>query len=208
MSCVEVWRIGARRRAVRGGSFTWYGVATTSTASSETASSRPLRSRIDPRSPGTGTVSVCWLWASALSPPPWIPCTHAARPTARQSNARQLANRSPIRRSIIGGYGAETAPVPDAVSVVGTGVVVAVGVVVVGVGSVTVGGVAVVGVIVVGVVVTAVGSVVVVVSVTADVAVAGAPAESSPDPRRLGAISASCGPGGRQGVGRGYGERT
>src|SRR3954452_8013806 len=171
MSCVEVWRIGARRRAVRGGSFTWYGVATTSTASSETASSRPLRSRIDPRSPGTGTVWVCWLWASALSPPPWIPCTQAARPTARHSNTRKLANRSPIRRSIIGGYGVETAPVSDAGSVIGMGVVVAVGVVaggvVVGVVSVTVGVVAVVGVVVVGVVVVvAVSVVVVVVSVT------------------------------------------
>src|SRR4051812_38109732 len=132
MSFLETPRIGASRCATRCGSFTWYGVATTSTASSETASSRPMRSRIDPRRPGTGTVSVCWLWASALSPAPWIPCTHAARPNARQSRTRKLANRSPIRRSIMAGYGVETAPavVPDVVSVevVAVGVVVVVGV--------------------------------------------------------------------------------
>src|SRR5215208_7778224 len=98
-------RTGASCLAGRSGSSTWYGVATTSTASSETASSLPLRSRIDPRRPGTGTVSVCWLWASADSPAPWIPCTHAARATARHRRTRKLANRSPIRRSTIGRLG-------------------------------------------------------------------------------------------------------
>src|SRR5215211_213461 len=135
-----------------------------------------------------------------------MPCTHAARPNARHRSTRKLANRSPIRRSTIAGYGAETAPVvvPEVVSagvvaVVGVAGVVAVGVVVV---EMAVGVVVVVGVIVsatggvvvvkVGVVVTVAGSVVVVV-VAVDPAAAGVPALISPDSRRLAAIAASFG---------------
>ena len=46
------------------------------------------------------TVWVCWPWASALSSPPWTPCTQAARPIARQNSSRKQANSRPIRRSI------------------------------------------------------------------------------------------------------------
>src|SRR5215208_6666632 len=98
-----------------------------------------------------------------------MPCTHAARPNARHRRTRKLANRSPIRRSIIVGYGVVAATV---------------GVVVVGVVTATVG--------VVGVVVTAAGSVVVVL-VAVDSAAAGAPALISPDASRLAAIAASFG---------------
>ena len=46
-------RIAASRSAVPAGSLTWYGVAITVAASSETASTLPLRSSTRPRSPGT-----------------------------------------------------------------------------------------------------------------------------------------------------------
>ena len=91
-----------RRRAGPSPGRAW---RSTSAASSETASSRPLRSRILPRCPGIVTVWVCWLWASALRPRALHALTQAARPIARQNSSRKQANRRPIRRSITA-YGA------------------------------------------------------------------------------------------------------
>ena len=54
-----------------------------------------------PRRPGMVTVWVCWLWASAASPPPCTPCTQAARPIAITNRSRKQANRRPTRCSII-----------------------------------------------------------------------------------------------------------
>ncbi len=78
---------GARPRK---GCFTWYGVATTSAASSETASSLRVRSRIRPRWPGMVTVWVCWLCASALEASA-LHALHPGRATDRETEQQQEA---------------------------------------------------------------------------------------------------------------------
>ena len=75
-------RIGASFAAVPRGSFTRYGVAETSLAGSETASSTPLRSVIEPRCAGSATSATCCVAAalrrvSALDEPD--PCRRAGR---------------------------------------------------------------------------------------------------------------------------------
>src|ERR1700755_3134178 len=69
-------------------------------ASSEVASRLPERSSSEPRRPGTGTLSVCWLIACEESAAPCTPCSQKARETITRKAKRKQAKRSPIRRSI------------------------------------------------------------------------------------------------------------
>src|SRR6478752_8282981 len=53
-----------------------------------------------PRSPGTVTVSDCWLAASAAKLEPFTPWIQNERPRATTKKRRKPAKRSPMRRSI------------------------------------------------------------------------------------------------------------
>ena len=75
---------------------TWYGVAITSAASSDAASTLPLRSSTRPRCPGIVTWVTCWLRASARSSPPCTPWSQNAerRRTRRSAGTRRRAARA------------------------------------------------------------------------------------------------------------------
>ncbi len=74
-------------------------MANTVTASSETASSTPWRSKIVPRRAGTSRSSTCWLTARSDSSPALTVESQVARTTARARRARKSAKSRPMRRS-------------------------------------------------------------------------------------------------------------
>ena len=90
---------GASLAAVRPGSLTRYGVAETSSAGSETASSKPWRSTIVPRRAGSSSELTCWLAAALDRLEPLMVPRKRARPAARSRSARNAAKRRPMRRS-------------------------------------------------------------------------------------------------------------
>src|SRR4051812_26449589 len=90
------------------GSLTRYGVAETSAAGSETASSRPLRSVIVPRRAGTVVLATCCVAAALVRRPPLTVPSQRVRTSASERSARKIAKRRPMRRST----GATSAPGP------------------------------------------------------------------------------------------------
>src|SRR3954465_11380686 len=92
--------IGAGLAAVLGASSIRHGVAAMSTAGSETASSMPWASVIEPRRAGTSIVASCWVTAARLSVPALTTPSQAAFIEPRARTARKAANRRPMRRSI------------------------------------------------------------------------------------------------------------
>src|SRR3954447_3147344 len=92
--------IGASLAAVLVASSIRYGVAARSTAGSETASSMPWASVIEPRRAGTSIVASCWVTAARLSVPALTTPSQAAFIEPRAKRARKAAKRRPMRRSI------------------------------------------------------------------------------------------------------------
>src|SRR4051794_8057949 len=92
--------IGASLAAVLVASSIRYGVAAMSTAGSETASSMPWASVIEPRRAGTSIVASCWVTAARLSVPALTTPSQAAFIEPRARRARKAAKRRPMRRSI------------------------------------------------------------------------------------------------------------
>ena len=92
---------GASCAAAAAGALICCGFANTLEASSDTASSVPLRSVIVPRRAVTWRSSTCCSTARSLSDPARTVPSHVARIAARPSRTTNRANSSPIRRSTI-----------------------------------------------------------------------------------------------------------
>src|SRR4051812_40412372 len=77
-----------------------YGVAATSSAGSETASSIPCRSEMAPRRAGTLSSTTCCVLARRCSDGPRTPPSQVARAPAASSRTRKIAKSSPMRPSV------------------------------------------------------------------------------------------------------------